>query len=204
MEQMPKYLEDPNVRLYTTPCVVMETEGLGPKAYGAMRIVKQFKVRKCGHEKNSTISAEECILSMVKDSNPEHLMVATTDPQLSSKCRLLPGVPLLYISYNAINLEKPSDLSIGIANKNMKVAVEIPQGQRKTLQQLKPAGEGVPIRKKRKAKGPNPLSIKKKKMKPNPNVPTTSQTDKAAKKQHRKKAKKVASLSEDSSSVNNS
>ncbi|CAL1299739.1 unnamed protein product [Larinioides sclopetarius] len=89
MEQMPKYLEDPNVRLYTTPCVIMETEGLGPKAYGAMRVVKQFKVRKCGHEKNSTISAEECILSMVKDSNPEHLMVATTDPQLSSKIRTL-------------------------------------------------------------------------------------------------------------------
>ncbi|KAF8764058.1 rRNA-processing protein UTP23 like protein [Argiope bruennichi] len=204
MEQMPKYLEDPNVRLYTTPCVVMETEGLGPKAYGAMRVVKQFKVRKCGHEKNETISAEECILSMVRDNNPEHLMVATTDPQLSSKCRLLPGVPLLYISYNAINLEKPSDLSIGIANKNMKVAVEIPQEQKKTLQQLKPAEERVPIRKKRKAKGPNPLSCKKKKMKPNPKVPMASQTDKAAKKKRHKKTKKAAFSSEASNSMNSS
>lgn len=115
--------------------------------------------------------------------------------------RLQPGVPLLYISYNAINLEKPSDFSIGIANKNMKAAVEIPQEQKKNLLLLKPTEESLPMRKKRKAKGPNPLSCKKKKVKPNPKEPVTSQSDK---KKQLKKAKKVASLSEASNSVNNS
>ncbi|GIY31164.1 rRNA-processing protein UTP23 [Caerostris extrusa] len=197
---MPKYLEDPDVRLYTTPCVIMETEGLGPKAYGAMRIVKQFKVRKCGHEKNSTISAEECILSMVKDNNPDHLMVATTDAQLSMKCRLLPGVPLLYVSYNAINLEKPSDISLGFANKKMKAAIELSEQQKATLNKLKPIEEKIPVRKKRKAKGPNPLSCKKKKkIKLDPSAPQTVQI---SKKKRKKKSKQNTSLSTSTTDAN--
>ncbi|GFS53485.1 rRNA-processing protein UTP23 homolog [Nephila pilipes] len=178
-DEIPRYLDDPNARLYTTPCVIMEAEGLGHKAYGAFHIVKQFIVRKCGHEKNSKISAEECILSMLANNNSDHFIIATNDSQLINKCRRLAGVPLMTISYNAPNLEKPSRVSVDVSLNKMKTAVDVPAQQRAMLENMKPVEEMAPHRKKRKAKGPNPLSCKKKKIKLNPQ---TSQTAKKEKK----------------------
>lgn len=57
---------------------------LGPKVYGAMLIVKQFKPQKCGHEKNP-ISAADCLYSMVKDGNMNHYFIATQDPALNQE-----------------------------------------------------------------------------------------------------------------------
>lgn len=165
-EQVPKYLEDPNVRLFTTPCVIQEAEMLGPKVFGAMLIVKQFRAQICGHEKNP-ISASECLYSMILNGNQDHYMIATQDSELSEKCRLTPGVPLLYVKYNAVHLEKPSALNTEVANEIIKANVQCPDYQVASLQKLKEEvikDDKLEIKKtkKRKAKGPNPLSCKKK------------------------------------------
>ncbi|GIY23272.1 hypothetical protein CEXT_565221 [Caerostris extrusa] len=67
------------------------------------------------HEKNSFISAEGVFYQWLRITILIILMVAT-DAQLSMKCRLLP-FPLLYVSYNAINLEKPLGHKLGFANR---------------------------------------------------------------------------------------
>ena len=47
----------------TTACILKEGEELGRQLSGAVHICKQFKLRKCGHEK--PVSAQECIRSMI-------------------------------------------------------------------------------------------------------------------------------------------
>ncbi|GFQ93407.1 rRNA-processing protein [Trichonephila clavata] len=195
-EQIPLYLSDPKVKLCTTPCVITETEGLGHKVYGAMRIVKQFKVWKCGHEKDTVISAEKCILSLIGNNNPDNLIVATTDSQLIHKCRLIPGVPVMLLRYKAIILEKPSKVSLKAAQNKMKSATEVPAAEKALLEKMMPVEEETPIKKKRKAKNQNPLSCKKQKTELNPPTSQTSTGEtKAKKKRLKKKAKRNALLS---------
>ena len=66
-DQLPKYLQA-EVKLLTTQCVILETEKLGPKLYGAMLIVKQFAVHKCGHEKQP-VAGSKCLRSMIGAGN---------------------------------------------------------------------------------------------------------------------------------------
>lgn len=64
---MPKYFSA-ETKILTTPCIIMETEKLGAKTYGAMLIVKKFPLHKCGHEKSSK-TGSECLRSMVGTDN---------------------------------------------------------------------------------------------------------------------------------------
>ncbi|KAG8182658.1 hypothetical protein JTE90_019683 [Oedothorax gibbosus] len=194
-EQVPHYLEDENVRLFTTACVIKEIEMLGLKVYGAMHILKQFHVRKCGHEKDS-LSASDCITSMVADGNPHHLIIATTDPDLSAKCRLISGVPLLYVKYNAVILEKPSGMNKEVANKKMKASTELSEFEKKRLEMTKKKAtsepEDAPKKKKKKGpKQPNPLSCLKKKKKPVVATPVEKEGVKKKRKRVRNKNKSL-------------
>ena len=82
--------------------------------------------------------------------------------------RSMPGIPLLIISHNSINLEKQSTASVNRSNQSTesktipketeierirKLKKKILKSDEKTLKR---------IHKKRKPKGPNPLSCKKK------------------------------------------
>ncbi|GFY60313.1 rRNA-processing protein [Trichonephila inaurata madagascariensis] len=194
-EQIPLYLSDPKVKLCTTSCVITETEGLGHKVYGAMRIVKQFKVWKCGHEKDTVISAEKCVLSLIGNNNPDKLIVATTDSQLIHKCRLIPGVPVMHLKYKAITLEKPSKVSLEASQNKMKSSTEVPAAEKAFLEKMMPVEEETPIKKKRKAKKQYPLSCKKQKIELNPTPQTSRAETKSKKKRLKKKAKKNALLS---------
>lgn len=166
-EQLPKYLDDLEVKLFTTACVITEAEALGRDVFGAMLIVKQFKAQKCGHEKEP-ISAAECLYSMVQNGNLNHYFIATQDPELSKKCRELLGVPLLYLRYNAINLEKPSRMNTEAIDVKIQENLKGPGYQTEIIKKLKAEAfgeESIPHKKRKKVKGPNPLSCKKKKMK---------------------------------------
>lgn len=66
-DQIPKYLQAES-RLVTTQCIIVEAESLGAKVQGAVGIVKQFLVFKCGHEK-SPKTGVQCIKSMVSNAN---------------------------------------------------------------------------------------------------------------------------------------
>jgi len=170
-KQLRSYI-GPELRLFTTVCVVNEVEMLGPALYGAMLVVKQFPVRKCSHEK-SPIAAVKCLQSLISstEGNADHLIVATQDAALSATIRSTSGVPLIYISHNTIILEKESEASRYAATSNLVAKssnAEDPQIQ--VIKQLK-RSQGLEddeptkvLKKKRKGpKGPNPLSCKKKK-----------------------------------------
>lgn len=186
-EQMPKYLNN-DAKLLTTVCVVNETEKLGPALYGAMLVVKQFQVIKCGHEKNP-ISATDCLLSAVKENNNNHYLVATQDPELSEKVRIIPGCPLMYLKFNAINLEKPSEISEETADTTMEHKSNPSAHHLAILEKLK--GElqldDQKKRKRKRIKGPNPLACKKKKK----SKSTVQTTDDNLKKRKRKRHQRL-------------
>ncbi|XP_015925974.1 rRNA-processing protein UTP23 homolog [Parasteatoda tepidariorum] len=193
-EQVPKYLEDPNVKLFTTPCVIAEVEMLASEVYGAMLITKSFKARICGHEKNP-VTASECLYSMIENGNPDHYMIATQERELSEKCRQSPGVPLLYVKYNAVNLEKPSVLSAEDADMKSKASLKYSEEQIALMQKLKAQlpSDSVESKKttKRKAKGPNPLSCKKKSK---VSAPPPEKTKK--RKRHKRNKNKIPSVTQ--------
>lgn len=150
----------------TTACIIIETDSLGPKLVGTAKVLKDFRVHKCGHEKNP-LSASNCIKSICKQS---HYIIATQDRELQDQLRLKVGVPLLYLHNAAPTLEQPSEASQRIANKKTKTVLNVSQTEAERLKFLK-AKEGLvqdetPRLKRRKKKGgPNPLSCKKKKPK---------------------------------------
>lgn len=162
-EQIPKYI-DGESQLFTTRCIMHEGKLLGAAVGGAVHIGKQFKFRKCGHEAEP-LSAQDCILNMIGESNAFHFFVASQDTELRGKLRKLPGVPLIHINYNALVLEKPSKSS-ELTSKTQETRRAAPAAHEHTqLQKMKlELSEEQPElkSKKRKQKNPNPLSVKKK------------------------------------------
>ncbi|KAF6214253.1 hypothetical protein GE061_008993 [Apolygus lucorum] len=163
-DQIPHYL-DGDVKLLTTPCAIIETEKLGPPVYGAMLILKQFAVHKCGH--TEPISAATCFRHMLGKRNKNRYMIATQDRELQSKVRMIRGTPLLFIHHKAPTLEPPSPLSVYAANTKQQQSVFLSDSERQNLKKAKEdiLGPRQPLILKRKKKvgGPNPLSCKKKK-----------------------------------------
>lgn len=76
-EQLTKYFQA-EIKLLTTPCIISETEKLGlfsSAVNGAMQIVKQYAVHKCGHERKPT-SGLKCLQSMIgKDNSSRYIMI---------------------------------------------------------------------------------------------------------------------------------
>lgn len=160
---MPRYLQG-ELKLLTTQCVVIETENLGSQVFGALMVLKQYGIHKCGHE-SKPIPASQCILSMIGKNNPKHYAVATQDRDLQAKLRMIPGVPLLYLHNKAPVLDPPSDVSVQFANKVIQEKFGVPSSEKQTIKQLQDIKESQApkIFKKKKRKGPNPLSCLKKK-----------------------------------------
>jgi len=166
-EQIPKVLED-NVKILTTPCIVTETEKMGPAVYGAFTIIKQFGHHQCGHKK--PLNGAKCVRSLVKRGNKSKFLVATADKQLRSQLRTLPGVPILYLHNSAPTLEKPAEVSTARADRAEAARVGLTQEQQKQITSLKQQilGEQVPQprRKRKVAKGVNPLSRRRRSERP--------------------------------------
>jgi len=173
-DQLPKYL-NAQVKLITTPCIVIETEGIGPQVFGALNILKQFPTHKCSHSSRPE-AADQCVLSMVGSANPNRYIVATQDPTLRDRLREVPGVALLYLHGNAPTLEKPSEKTMAFAADQSLQRTEVLDYQKEILDAMKKSvlgeegkGQGSkPSHKgtmKRKRAGPNPLSCKKAKKK---------------------------------------
>ncbi|ELU18872.1 hypothetical protein CAPTEDRAFT_180172 [Capitella teleta] len=156
-DQLPKYL-DCEVKIKTTQCVIRECKSFGPLLFGPWKVLQQFEVEPCKHR---DVSGAVCLRRMAKKN--KKFMIATQDPQLTKVVRSLPGVPLLYISHKAINLEKPSKAS----QEESELPAEDKELER--LKEMKKAilgeEEASPVvtKKRKKPKGPNPLSRKKKK-----------------------------------------
>jgi len=197
-DQLPKYL-NAQVKLLTTPCIVIETEKIGPQVFGALNILKQFPTHKCSHTSRPE-PADECILSMVASLNPNRYIVATQDGTLRDRLREVPGVALLYLHGNAPTLEKPSEKTMSHAAEQNLQRSEVLDYQKEILDAMKKKsvlgeeGEGSrPIHKgttKRKRAGPNPLSCKKAKKK-KPGTSRSPQKKMAEKSVEIKKRKRI-------------
>ncbi|XP_056630815.1 rRNA-processing protein UTP23 homolog [Diorhabda sublineata] len=167
-DNIPRYLHG-EIKVLTTQCAIIEMENLGSKLNGALKILKQYGVHKCGHE-GKPISAAKCFLKMLGNSNENHYVIATQDRDLQNKVRTIPGVPLLYLHLKTPVLEKPSDVSLNDAKKKISILCE---SEKRELEELKKQSHIDDKPKRRKRKGPNPLSCKKKKSKPTINNPIT-------------------------------
>lgn len=96
------------------------------------------------------------------------LFTLCQEKALTEKLRNVPGTPLLYIAFNAITLEAPSEASRNIEKHRLK-DLGITEQEKNTIKLLKSetfGEEPMEVKKKKKKKGPNPLSCKKKKVKP--------------------------------------
>ncbi|XP_066153761.1 rRNA-processing protein UTP23 homolog [Euwallacea fornicatus] len=161
---LPKYLQS-EIKFITTQCAIIEMENLGSKLHGALVILKNYVVHKCGHE-DSAIPAFECLSNMISRGNPNHYIVCTQDRDLQDKIRNLVAAPLLYLHVKTPVLEQPSEVSVKwTEHKNDGFG----QQEAEKIAKLKEL-EGVvtneeKIKRKRRKKGPNPLSCKKKQKK---------------------------------------
>ncbi|XP_043468836.1 rRNA-processing protein UTP23 homolog [Leptopilina heterotoma] len=177
-EQITKYFQA-EVKLLTTQCMILETEKLAQlemKLNGALRIIKQFPLHKCGHEKNS-ISGSKCFNSMLANNNSSRYIIATQDRQFQDHIRRLRGVPLLYLHDKAPTLERPSEATCKHAEelRNGTITNSLQVQTVKILKQKSGLEETeIKLKKKRKKGGPNPLSCKKKQKKSVVNQPPSS------------------------------
>ncbi|KAI5705185.1 hypothetical protein M8J75_012736 [Diaphorina citri] len=191
-DQIPKYF-DCDVKLLTTPCIITETEKLGPNLYGAMLIAKQFALHYCGHEK-SPVTGSECFLSMVGEKNANRYIVATQDKALQKSLRKIVATPLLYLCHKAPTLEAPSDVTKAAAEKITASRFAVNDDQKKVIKELKIKTFGPEKEKKfkkKKIKQPNPLScLKSKKKKPQQTLNHTIDKPKNKKKRVRVKIPK--------------
>jgi U3 small nucleolar RNA-associated protein 23 len=151
------------LRFLTTPCIIIESEKLGPKLFNTVKKLKSLTLNRCGHEKNP-ISGANCIKSIVKTN---HYVVATQDRDLQDWIRRKAGIALLYLHQKVPIIDEPSEASRNfITQKSQKPdinevqrLIEIKKKQGIIKQPTNPAFK----KKKKKPSGPNPLSCKKKK-----------------------------------------
>ena len=193
-EQLPKYLGD--VKLLTTKCCIMECEKLGPELFGATVILKQFGIHKCGHDETPK-PAFKCLKSMVGDKNTNRYFIATQDADLRTKCRKIPGTPVMYLHHSAPILEKPSEMSETFVHDVIDERMKVTSEQKRIENLKRQAGiiEEIKPKKKRKVGNPNPLSCLKKKPKKDPlkNVQNKMESEGKKKKRIRKRKNKAKS-----------
>lgn len=67
-------------------CALKELESLPKELYGAKLILQRFQIRNCKHAKEP-VSASQCLLSMLGETNPHHYFIATQVG--TSQCKVL-------------------------------------------------------------------------------------------------------------------
>ncbi|KAG5682852.1 hypothetical protein PVAND_012174 [Polypedilum vanderplanki] len=169
-EQLKNYLQI-ELRLLTTPCMIIETEKLGPKFIPVVNKLKTIQLNRCGHEKNP-ISGADCIKAMVKENR---YVIATQDRDLQEWIRKQIGIALLYLHNVVPNLEEPSLATTKFINRKSKKSANVSNFEGEQLKQIKKKEGLIGEKKIKKVKikkkgGPNPLSCKKKQAKSSCNL----------------------------------
>lgn len=151
------------LRFLTTPCIIIESEKLGPKLFNTVKKLKSLTLNRCGHEKHP-ISGANCIKSIVKSN---HYVVSTQDRDLQDWIRRNVGIALLYFHQKVPIIDEPSEASRKFITQKLQKpdldeferVIQIKKKQGFIKQPANPAFK----KKKKKPSGPNPLSCKKKK-----------------------------------------
>ncbi|KAG2077117.1 Fcf1-domain-containing protein [Suillus decipiens] len=149
-----------NVKPMITQCCMHELYLQGKVRQPAVDLAKTFERRKCNHRE--AIPGDECLSSVVGDTNKHRYVVATQSQSLRNGLRIIPAVPVVHINRAVMVLEPPSEATLEAKEMTEE------QSLRPSATELATVPRDKPVSKKKKGpKGPNPLSIKKKKN-PNP------------------------------------
>ncbi|KIM85441.1 hypothetical protein PILCRDRAFT_817463 [Piloderma croceum F 1598] len=147
------------VKPMITQCCIHELYLQGKLQQPAVDLAKIFERRKCNHRE--AISGDECLASVIGDSNKHRYVVATQSQSLRVKLRTIPAVPIVHVNRSVMVLEPASDTTLKIKETTEEQALY------PTDLALVPPQDNVESlhRKKKGPKAPNPLSVKKKKAK---------------------------------------
>ncbi|KAF8309573.1 Fcf1-domain-containing protein, partial [Clavulina sp. PMI_390] len=148
-----------------TQCSMVELYNLGPSHQAVVDMAKTFERRKCNHRE--AIPNDDCIKSVVGDTNKHRYVVATQSQPLRVSLRAIPSVPIVHINRVVMVLEPPSDTTLRAKALQEADAQAAKPTELAAIASTTPVAESSePPRKKRKGpKEPNPLSVKKKKPK---------------------------------------
>ncbi|KAJ8468652.1 hypothetical protein ONZ45_g17168 [Pleurotus djamor] len=147
------------VKPMITQCCIHELYLQGKQLQPVVDLAKTFERRKCNHRE--AIPGDECLASVVGESNKHRYVVASQSQPLRAKLRQVPGVPLVHINRIVVVLEPPSDATIA-AKKSTEEQSLRPKSA--DLAHLEKQAEPEPTaHRKKRPKAPNPLSVKKKK-----------------------------------------
>ncbi|KAJ6519534.1 PIN domain-like protein [Mycena sanguinolenta] len=147
-----------------TQCCIHELYLLGKTQQPAVDLAKTFERRKCNHRE--PIPGDDCLISVVGETNKHRYVVATQSQPLRVKLRTIPAVPIVHVNRSVMVLEPPSDATIRSKEYSEEQALHASGSEKRSLA---PSTSTEPPRKKKKGpKGPNPLSVKKKKVESQP------------------------------------
>lgn len=175
-----------SVKPMITQCCIHELYLQGKAVQPAVDLAKTFERRKCNHKE--AILGDDCIASVVGETNKHRYVIATQSQPLRSKLRKIPAVPVVHINRSVMILEPMSETTAEAKEKAEQAQMLPSAAEAAKVAQVKPVEE--PPRKKRKGpKGPNPLSVKKKKTKqaaaPTPKRTASEDADKTGAKRKR-------------------
>ncbi|KAI0932297.1 hypothetical protein AcW2_000968 [Taiwanofungus camphoratus] len=153
------------VKPMITQCCIHELYLLGKAQQAAVDLAKTFERRKCNHRE--AISGDDCLASVVGETNKHRYVIATQSPELRSKLRTIPAVPVVHINRSVMILEPPSKPTLDAKELAEEEALKPSAPEKASLPAAAPAD---PPKKKKGPKGPNPLSVKKKKVKTDASV----------------------------------
>ncbi|RPD82633.1 PIN domain-like protein [Lentinus tigrinus ALCF2SS1-7] len=151
------------VKPMITQCCIHELYLQGKEQQPAVDLAKTFERRKCNHRE--AIPGEECLSSVVGETNKHRYVLATQSQELRQKLRAIPAIPLIHMKRSVMILEPPSDTTLRAKALEEEKALHPTAPEAAKIPSAATPTE--PIRKKKKGpKGPNPLSVKKRKPKP--------------------------------------
>ncbi|KAJ3841061.1 PIN domain-like protein [Lentinula raphanica] len=128
----------------------------------AVDLAKSFERRKCNHRE--PIPGDDCLASVVGDSNKHRYVIATQSTPLRNNLRLIPAVPIVHINRSVMILEPPSGTTMRAKASLEQNALTSTTPAEKALLSSSSKSTEPPTKKKRGPKQPNPLSVKKKKV----------------------------------------
>ncbi|KAF7784465.1 hypothetical protein Agabi119p4_630 [Agaricus bisporus var. burnettii] len=177
------------VKPMITQCCIHELYLQGKSQQSATDLAKTFERRKCNHKE--PIPGDECLLSVVGESNKHRYVIFTQSHPLRIKLRSIPAAPIIHINRSVVVLEPPSDVTLQTKSR----AEE--QSLHATDKSSAPISIPEPPKNKKGPKGPNPLSVKKKAI-ANPSTHITRQTNEMPATRGMKRKREVADDERDS------
>lgn len=157
------------VKPMITQCCIHELYLQGKEMQPAVDLAKEFERRKCNHRE--PIPANECLASVIGETNKHRYVVASQLQPLRAKLRTVPGVPLVHIKQTVLVLEPPSDVTLQQKLRDEQSSLSTPTTADADLVSSAPsttADADTPRTRKKGPKAPNSLSMKKKVVKAPP------------------------------------